>query len=355
MKKKALIVVLVIFILHYNPLISLNAMIVDPLILTHEGSEVSYEIRNEYMSDNNENSEINREFLRIYSGYTESNEQLPQGSTNSTLYYDVLTEYIVHYPYGDAISIPGTMSNLYNCHAFALHFKGVVPNSINAIWISHPEVYFTDDSLIEIGINEVKNDDIIAYFTDEDGISHTGIITNATYKSLDNLLMRSKDGAGLLLDHTPRACAYYNSDANIKFYRFNHINNGVYSSCDSSKHYYTCQTCNDRIYDTHSITYTKLDNAFSHLVSCSICSYSENQAHNFVQSGILYTCLSCGFISKFQAITPNSRSINEVLFICSYDETQKLMSYTEMVYYLMVNGYDDLIIEFNDYYNKLSN
>ena len=41
--------------------------------------------------------------------------------------------------------------------------------------------------------------------------------------------------------------------------------------------------------------------------------------------------------------------------MCSYDETQKLMSYTEMVYYLMVNGYDDLIIEFNDFYNKLSN
>ena len=59
------------------------------------------------------------------------------------------------------------MSNLYNCHAFALHFKGVVPNAINVIGISHPEVYFTDDSLIEIGINELHRNAILFNGYDE--------------------------------------------------------------------------------------------------------------------------------------------------------------------------------------------
>ena len=68
--------------------------------------------------------------------------------------------------------------------------------------------------------------------------------------------------------------------------------------------------------------------------------------------GSIYRCLDCRFISSFQIVTPNSRNINEIKFICSYDEEQNLMTYAEMVYYLISNNYNDLLNEFNEFCNK---
>ena len=253
----------------------------------------------------------------------------------------------------------GTFSNLYNCHAFALHFKGRTPSDAEAIWIDNPEIYFTDGSLIEVDINQVKVGDIIAYYNfneqNELLLDHTGVVTSITNRTLTGIGIRSKDGEGLIFDHNPRASNYYSEDNNIKFYTWNHTYNGTCNSNGDSNHYYSCRKCTNRKYEPHIITYTQLESAFVHLATCTSCSYSENREHNYTQVGSKYRCIECRYMSSFQAVTPTTRSVYEILFICSYDETQNLMTYDEMIEYLLTNNYHELLIEFIEFYNHIEN
>lgn len=312
-------------------------------ILTHEGSEVIYETKTEYGID------INFIFSQSYNGIIDSSQLIwDQGYA----VYEPNKAYTLHYPYGDAISIAGSMSNLYNCHAYALHFKGLQPINVS-VWINNPNIYFTDGSLVEININTVKNGDIIAYYNSNLNIVHTGVIVDDTTKTLEGLKIRSKDGNGLLLEHGPYGCNYYiGDDSKIKFYRWNHIN-GSACTYDNDEHYYACQTCLYKTYESHNIICTKLDNVFTHLKSCTICSYSINEAHKFVQDGVKYKCFECSFVSSFKPIIQGSRSTNGSLFVCSYDITQTPMSYNEMINYLINNNHEDLLIEFNNLYNEM--
>ena len=307
-------------------------------ILTHEGSEVSYSKQIEFGD-----AEKNLQFYMMYSGRIDEAEV-----------YDPSMTYTVSYSHGEAVSIAGTMSNLYNCHAFALNFKGSIPINSEAIWISDPDIYFTDGSLVEIQINEVEDGDIIAYYNETLEVSHTGVIIGSAIKTLDGLKIRSKDGCGLLLEHGPRGCEYYKSDVQIKFFRWNHLSNGVYNSYNDTKHYHGCQKCNFKFYSNHSIICTQTDSAFYHLKSCTICSYSVNESHNFNQVGTKYRCISCKFVSSFQPIIPNGRSATEILFICSYDESQSLMTYEEMLSYLISNRHYDLLVEFKNFYSSMN-
>lgn len=272
---------------------------------------------------------------------------------SSSIAYSDELEYIVAYPYGDAVAEAGTISPFYNCHAFALHFKGVKPLESTAIYITDPNIYFTDGSLIETNINDVKNGDIIAYYNDS-GLIPTGIVSDSTTKTLDGLKIRSKDGDGFILNHLPRACSYYLGDnSKIKFYRWNH-RLGTVSSYNDTVHYYQCTTCADNTYAKHSILYTKTDSTFSHLKSCTLCSYQISEGHDYAQGGLKYKCSKCGFLSSFKPITPGTRSLSGILFICSYDESQTPRTYNEMITYLRVNNYNDLLEEFNDFYNNLN-
>lgn len=261
--------------------------------------------------------------------------------------------YTLNYPYGDAVSIAGSMSNLYNCHAFALNFKGIQPPTNVSVWINDPTIYFTDGSLIEIDIENVKNGDIIAYYNEYSNLTHTGVVTDSTTKTLIGLKIRSKDGNGLLLEHSPRGCDYYKGDdSEMKFYCWNH-RVGTISSYNDTVHYYQCSSCNDDTYESHNAQYIKIENAFSHLLSCVQCSYSVNEAHHYIQVGAKYRCVACKYVSSFKPLTSMSRSTSGVLFICSYDVTQTPRTYSEMITYLRVNNYNDLLIEFNDFYNDM--
>lgn len=343
--KKFNLLLLTIFLLFLVLGVNTKAIIPDLPVLTHEGSEVPYVQTSEF--DDERKKDI---FQELYGKIVVEN------SVNVNVEYDNESTYTIKYPYGLAYSVSGTLSNLYNCHAFALHFKGVEPNGNVSVWISNPSIYFTDGSLIEIEVNEVCDGDVVAYYAEENNeikIIHTGIITDSTIKTIEELMIRSKDGYGLLLDHKLQNCDYYRGDNNlIKFYRWNHIYNDAHP-IDSSEHYYPCEKCNEIACEEHSKSYTKLEDAFSHLASCSVCLYSGNEPHRYVQLGTKYRCLDCKFISSFQSITPIGRSANEIKFICSYDVSQTMMTYKEMINYLTENEYYELLVEFNMFYNAI--
>ena len=73
-----------------------------------------------------------------------------------------------------------------------------------------------------------------------------------------------------------------------------------------------------------------------------------------LQVGTKYRCFECGYVSSFKPITPVGRSVSGLLFVCSYDASQTPRTYSEMVTYLRVNNYNDLLEEFNDFYNNLN-
>lgn len=335
--KKFNVLLLTIVLLFIVLEVNTKAGIADWPVLTHEGSEVPY-VKERYYGNPFRDIKFKYLYGELLGAYNES------------------AVYIINYEYGEATSIPGTMTNLYNCHAFALHFKGVAPKDEEAICISHPSIYFTDGSLIEIPISEVSDGDIIAYYMEGSSMvdpKHTGVIIDSTTKTLEGLIVKSKDGEGLLLEHNPRACEYYRGNDNyIKFYRWNHTYSEAHFSNDTN-HYYSCVKCSIEINEKHNKSYTKLEDAFSHLASCSVCSYSGNEPHRYIQVGTKYRCLDCKFISSFQSITPIGRSTNEIKFICSYDVSQTMMTYKEMIHYLTVNEYYELLVEFNMFYNAI--
>ena len=213
---------------------------------------------------------------------------------------------------------------LYNCHSFAWYSRDY---ENNRYWISDPTNFYYNEKYEEVTTPRIG--DIVCYFDDrgtenpdDDANLHSGVVMSVvtwnpsgTMGGLDSIVVISKWGKAGLYRHNGYRCPYtaykdvvedehhinYGIDEAhvaeyVKFYRAHQHQE---EACDASGILYSCSNCDYEILVSHSCTYqAAAGNLFTHTATCSECSFSYAEAHNWVDLRTRYQCGKCGLISR---------------------------------------------------------
>lgn len=249
-------------------------------------------------------------------------------SNNPIYLYTAITDYSTEYKayldsiiaseYAGEVSFVASATTMYNCHSYAWYRR----TTANTYWLNYVDCYMLDSHYITVSKSSAQVGDIVVY-SNENGYSHSAIITNISTSSIfvPIIICESKWGPYGVYQHSiEKVHDAYSEDPNNPVYvikRYINDHPFSYTSLNASNHKGTCPYCDVTKTTAHRFEYT--NQTSNHIKSCTQCSYSVTQNHTYTYTKTptkhTVTCSLCGY--SFTG-THTYNSITGACKVCGY-------------------------------------